>query len=159
MKSTYSASRTLPGFLDPAKKGLRYPNLRCKSSLHLQFKLTVSTNFHHCHITPTLISSTSSISINILSQSYHHHSVHIYRHIILTITKNASYCSSNCYQHHTSILPYCCTYTSYQSVHHKHCCPISISFFFTSTTATTHFPIFFVHQHLLFNTAKSSRSA
>ena len=28
-------------FLDPAKKGLRYPNLKSKSSLHLQLKFTV----------------------------------------------------------------------------------------------------------------------
>ena len=43
MKSTYSASRTLPGFL---RTCLRYPNLKCKTSLLLQLKLTVkSTSF------------------------------------------------------------------------------------------------------------------
>ena len=30
-------------FLDPAKKGLRYPNLKSKTSFHLQSKLTVTS--------------------------------------------------------------------------------------------------------------------
>ena len=96
-------------FLDSAKKGLRYPNLRCKSSLHLQFKLTVLTHFHHCHITPALISSISSISIFSATCLYHQLFI-----IILTITTNTSFCPSNCYQHQSF---YCCTYTSYQFVH------------------------------------------
>ena len=35
-------------FLDPTKKGLRYPNIKIKTSLLLQLKLTI-TSFHQSH--------------------------------------------------------------------------------------------------------------
>ena len=75
----------------------------------------------------TISSTTSSHqshqhTVSVLSSVVHHHSIHIYRHIILTITTNTSLCPSICCQHHKVIISYCCTYTSYQSVHHKHCC-------------------------------------
>ena len=34
-------------FLDPAKKGLRYPNLKSKTSLQSQLKLTVTVSHQH----------------------------------------------------------------------------------------------------------------
>ena len=54
-------------FLDPAKKGLRYPNLKIKTSLLLQLQLIVSTHSSHTHITVKcahcrIISSTTSTS-------------------------------------------------------------------------------------------------
>ena len=86
-------------FLDPAKKGLRYPNLKSKTSLLLQLKLTV-TSSHQSHQHHLSLQSVLLLVNNV-------------DHLLITLIN----------------------------------------------TAATHFSIFSVHQHLLFNTAKSSRSA
>ena len=104
-------------FLDPAKKGLRYPNLKSKTSLHLQLKHTVSIHFYHCHITPTLISGSSICSAdgqsltNTVGQS--HQSTGQY--LLLTVFSD----------HHSSL---CCNLAHRSSILLQYCKVCSLTF-------------------------------
>ena len=80
-------------FLDPAKKGLRYPNLKSKTSLLLQLKFTV-TSFHQSHqhhlslqsVLLLVILCCSSSSLIIILHCWSSSSHHLYSSTLLLIT-------------------------------------------------------------------------
>ena len=124
-------------FLDPAKKGLRYPNLKSKTSLLLQLKLNLflqSVLLITLNSAVPLLTAASLISAHLFCSSMlliilahhpccsHHHSV---RHIILIITMNTSCC---CQHHPTIIISICSAFgTSYVTTHFSGCnCPVNL---------------------------------
>ena len=123
-------------FLDPAKKGLRYPNLKRKTSLLVQLKLNMflqSVLLITLNSAVPLLTAASLISAHLFCSSMlliilahhpccsHHHSV---RHIILIITMNTSCC---CQHHPTIIISICSAFgTSYVTTHFSGCnCPVN----------------------------------
>ena len=111
-------------FLDPIKKGLRYPNLRSKTSLLLQYSILVLP--YSCH--PTQAISVTSSTLHIISTHHINSAVTLLiSHLVHLLTA----AQQPLYSSHCQIIKVCSTISALLINHvnttHQYCCPISVN--------------------------------
>ena len=97
-------------FLDPAKKGLRYPNLKSKTSLHLQSKLTVTSTHLFLQSVLLLVNTVDPLLNTLINTAATHFSIFVVHQHLLP-----SHQSLLISAHHLWLI---CSSISGQSAHH-----------------------------------------